>query len=79
MAKVIPKNDLLKGITSVRCNNSKPNQLVNGPGNTGKKEPAIPNRASKKPINSKKISINYFIFKTIELKNCYKFLTKKLV
>ena len=56
-AKVIPKKVQFIGTAEVRCSNSNPNQPVKGPGNTGKKEPIIPNNINKKPMNKRKISI----------------------
>ena len=41
---------------------SKPTQLVNGPGNTGKKEPTIPKQAIKNP----KIKRNMSMFLSIK-------------
>jgi hypothetical protein len=45
----------------VKCIINKPNQPVNGPGKTGKKEPIRPSITNKKPIVSKNISIVNFI------------------
>ena len=57
MARVMPKKVQFIGTASVRCNSNRPTQLVTGPGKTGKNEPMIPSKATKKPTMSKKISI----------------------
>jgi len=45
------------GITFVKCRSNNPIHPINGPGRTGKKEPAIPIRVNIKPRISKKASI----------------------
>jgi len=48
------------GTAPVKWSISKPNQLVSGPGNMGKKEPIMPNNANKNPTIKRKISIHKF-------------------
>jgi hypothetical protein len=60
MANVTPRKVQSIGNIFVECNNSKPTQLVSGPGNTGKKDPIIPKQTKTKPKSSKNISIVIF-------------------
>lgn len=71
MDKVIPRKVQFIGIASVKCNKSKPNQPVIGPGRIGKKEPTIPTNVSIKPSIKKKISMILFINMTYKLYYCY--------
>ena len=47
--KVMVRKSWSDGTQWVRCKRSSPNQLVIGPGITGKKLPAIPSSARKSP------------------------------
>ena len=56
---VIIKSFLLTSIKLEKLSNKKPNQLVMGPGKTGKKLPTIPKIISPDAMMIKKTSINY--------------------
>ena len=55
IAKVIPKKVQFIGTAEVVCKMSRPAQLVMGPGKTGRKDPIIPSKATKKPMIKRKI------------------------
>lgn len=55
--RVMPKNVQESSTAFVKCNTNKPNHPVNGPGNTGKKEPIRPNIVRKKPSITNNISM----------------------
>lgn len=57
ISNVVIKKDLFMGTASVKCAIKSPNQLVIGPGKTGKKLPIIPSSIKRVAIIIKIISI----------------------